>query len=92
MIDGGSDNLRGEQRRAHDELEADRLIQKALALFCISDRGVARDEEQLRRKKAVDWLLKKKTTVTVVWITERLRMGHCTKASRYISIFEKGGG
>jgi putative transposase len=33
MISGNSDNLRGQQRRAHDEKEAECLLQKALACW-----------------------------------------------------------
>ena len=40
-------------------------------------------------KQAIAWMLKKKTTVTVVWIAERLKMGHRTNASRAISSFDQ---
>lgn len=38
-------------------------------------------------KQAVAWLLKTKTTVTGVWLAERLNMGHRVNASKAISRF-----
>ena len=40
-------------------------------------------------KQALAWLLKTKTTVTGVWLAERLRMGHRVNASKAISRFRE---
>ena len=87
MIDGSSDNLRGQQRRAHDEREAEHLLQLALNLLGLTEAELVDMKSNRSEKQAIAWLLKKRTTVTIVWLATRLSMGHRTNASKAISIF-----
>ncbi len=89
MIENSSDNLRGEQRRAHDELEAERLLGRALTGLGICEEELLSMKSTRAEKQAVVWMLKKHTTITVVWLASRLSMGHRTNASRAISIFDR---
>ena len=89
MITGHSDNLRGDQRRAHDEKGAEQFISELLGLFELSDAAICAMKSTRLEKQAVAWFLKKNTTVTVVWIASRLEMGHRTNASRSISRFDR---
>jgi hypothetical protein len=84
-----SDNLRGEQRRAHDEAEAERLLKEALQLLSIGEDKLLGFKNTHPIKEAVAWLIKKNTTVEVVWVASRLKMGHRTGASRAISRFDR---
>ena len=77
-----TDNLRGMQRKAHDEVEAERLICKALNELGISETELLGMKNNRPEKQAVVWLLKKSTTVTGVWIAARLSMGSRTNISR----------
>jgi len=86
-----SDNLRGSQRAAHDELEAERLLAEALQVLCLSEEELLSLKNTRAEKQAVVWLLKKHTTVEVTWLAQRLDMGHRTNASRAISRFEQAG-
>jgi hypothetical protein len=85
MIGGDSDNLRGQQRRAHDEMEAERLLKQALDALGLEEPELQRMKNTRSEKQVIAWLLKKRTTVTVAWIASRLGMGHRTSASRAIS-------
>jgi len=87
-----SDNLRGEQRRAHDEAEAERLLQEALQVLNVEEDELLGLMSTHPVKGAVAWLLKKYTTVEVTWVASRLNMGHRTSASRAISRFDSGSG
>ena len=87
-----SDNLRGEQRRAHDEAEAERLLQEALRVLELEESELLSFKSTHPVKGAVAWLLKKYTTVEVVWVAARLNMGHRTGASRAISRFDCASG
>lgn len=89
MIPGRTDNLRGAQRRAHDEKAAEELLKTVLDTLGISENKLRAMKSTQIEKQAIAWLLKKRTTVTVVWIAERLRMGHRTNASRAISSFDR---
>jgi len=88
MIGGDSDNLRGQQRSAHDEMEAERLLKKALGALGLEEPELQAMKNTRPEKQSIAWLLKKRTTVTVVWIASRLGMGHRTSASRAISEIE----
>lgn len=83
-----SDNLRGEQRRAHDEAEAERLLQEVLPILNVEENELLGLMNTHPVKGAVAWLLKKHTTVEVTWVASRLNMGHRTSASRAISRFD----
>jgi hypothetical protein len=89
QLPGSSDNLRGEQRRAHDEAEAERLLKEALQLLSIGEEELLGFKNTHPIKEAAAWLLKKNTAVEVVWVASRLNMGHRTGASRAISRFDR---
>jgi len=84
-----TDNLRADQRRAHNEAEAERLLRHALILLGLTEEELSAMKTTSAEKQAVAWLLKKKTTVTAVWLTGRLQMGHRTNVSRAISAFNR---
>ena len=88
-IPGRTDNLRGDQRRSHDERAAEMLLNAALEALDLSAEEMRQLKSTQIEKQAVAWLLKKRTAVTVVWIAEHLNMGHRTNASRAISNFER---
>ena len=60
MITGHSDNLRGDQRRAHDEKGAEQFISELLGLFELSDAAICAMKSTRLEKQAVAWFLKKK--------------------------------
>ena len=88
MIGGNSDNLRGQQRSAHDEMEAERLLKLVLDALGLTEVELRAMKSTRSEKQVVAWLLKKRTTVTGVWLAARLGMGHRTSASRAISEIE----
>jgi REP element-mobilizing transposase RayT len=85
----GRDTLRGAQRRDHGVAEAERLIQAGLKALHLSEQEIVESKAVRIEKQALVWLLKSYTTVRVIWIAERLRMGHPVNASRAISRFNK---
>jgi REP element-mobilizing transposase RayT len=88
-IAAATDNLRGGQRRTHDEVEAERLLAMALGSLGLGEDELLKLKSVALEKQAVAWLLKRNTTVTGVWIAHRLNMGHRVNASRAISLFDK---
>ncbi|MEN7973498.1 MAG: transposase [Verrucomicrobiota bacterium] len=89
MLPDRSDNLRGGQRRAHDEKEAERLLAAALDRLKINETDLLAMKNNQPEKQSVAWLLKKFTTVTGVWITSRINMGHRSNLSRALSALER---
>lgn len=88
MLPDHSDNLRGSQRRAHDEMEAERLLKAALKRLKVSEDDLLAMKSNRPEKQSVAWLLKKSTTVTGVWIAARLNMGHRSNLSRALSALD----
>lgn len=85
-----NDNLRSDQRIDHGVRGAERLLKKALKTLEVREDALKELKNTDLRKQGVAWLLKTQTTVTGIWIAERLNMGHRTNASRAISRFRQG--
>ena len=83
------DTLRGAQRRDHGKAEAERLIQAGLNALSLQEQEILDSKAVRIEKQALVWLMKTYTTVRVVWIAERLQMGHPVNASRAIHRFKK---
>ncbi len=84
-----SDNLRGEQRRAHDEYEAECLLDAALKALNITEAALLQLRFNHPVKQAIVWLLKSNTTVTGVWLADRLRMGNRSNVSRALTAISR---
>ena len=83
------DTFRGAPRREHGEAEAERLLRECLILLKLTEEEVLLSKSTRLEKQAIAWLLKTKTTVTGLWIADRLNMGHRVNASKAISRFRK---
>ena len=79
------DSYMGEEIKMHDELEAERLFHKGLVYFGITEEELSCLKKGDDRKKVIAWYIRKKTSVRVSWITQRLKMGVTSNFSRYIS-------
>jgi hypothetical protein len=85
------DTFRGEQRRDHGIFEAERLLALCLQTLEMKEEDLYASKNTRLEKQAVAWILKTKTTVTGVWIADRLQMGHRVNASKAISRFRHSG-
>ena len=83
------DNCRGAQRSEHGVKAAEQLIAAALASFQIDERTLLSLKQVALEKQALAWLLQSKTSVTNVWIADRLNMGHRVNVSRGITRFRR---
>jgi hypothetical protein len=90
QLPGKSDNLRGEQRTAHDECEAERLLGEALVALDMTEEEFLRRKFNSPEKQVTAWLLKRHTTVTAVWLAERLQMGVRSNVSRALTAVTRG--
>lgn len=91
-IAAGGDNLRGAQRRAHGEAEAERLLRVAMKRLGVGLSELKKRKSVDLEKQAIAWLLHTHTSVTVTWIADTLEMGHRVNASRALSRFREGKG
>jgi len=86
---GQSDNLRGEQKPAHGASEAERIWREGLELLGGEEMELLNAKSTRMEKRALAWLMKKNTAVTVKWIAERTEMGHASTASLAINRFAR---
>ena len=82
------DSFRGEEVRLHDEKEAENLFQQGLACFNLTEEDLPVLKKGDDRKRVIAWLVRKKTSVRVEWITTRLCMGVASNFSYYYQSVE----
>ena len=83
------DSFMGEEIRAHDEKEAEKLFQQGLACCGITEGDLPRLKKGDDRKKVIAWHIRKKTSVRIEWITRRLTMGVTSNFSCYVRTVEQ---
>ncbi len=83
------DSFMGEEVRLHDEKEAGDLFEFGLKVCDITEPDLPGLKKGDERKKAIAWLIRKKTSVRVGWITSRLKMGTTSNFARYIRAVEQ---
>ena len=74
----------------HDEHRAEELVTKAFKILEIDDTGLSVMKKSDPRKQAIAWLLKQKTSVSNVWIANRLCMGHYTAVNNAVYALHQG--
>ena len=89
LLGRGGDNLRGEQRRAHGEAEAERLLAAGLLVLGLEEGDLLALRNPRVEKQAMAWLMNVHTTCTVRWVAQRLGMGHPENASHGINRFRR---
>jgi len=93
LIDHGglvqTDNWRGEQRKEHGQREAERLIQKGIEELSVTEEEILQSKSMRQEKQAIVWLVKRNTTVTGVWLANRLQLGHRVNCSRALRVFDQ---
>ena len=87
---GTGDNYRGGQKREHNQAMAEKYFAAALEKLEMQESDFLTLKANRLEKQAVAWLLKTHTTVTGVWLSERLQLGHPSNTSRALKRFREG--
>jgi REP element-mobilizing transposase RayT len=74
----------GEAKAAHDEAAAERELQRAFRALGLDEGAVERLAKGAREKVVLAWWLRRRTTVSLRWVSERLGMGHYTRVTQAI--------
>ncbi len=74
----------GEQRRMHDEVEAERLLIRAADVVGLDLTAIGLLKRGDLQKGLVAWFLSKNTSVGQKWIAKRLEMGDSSNVSRAV--------
>lgn len=71
----------GGARERHDVVAAERLLARGLKALALKEPDLEGLPLRAPEKVALAWWLRKQTTVSLRWVTERLRMGHYTSVT-----------
>jgi hypothetical protein len=74
----------GPARRAHDEAAAGIYLKKAMRALELSEESLKVLPKGSPEKAVLAWWLREHTTVSLRWVSERLQMGHYTRATQAI--------
>jgi REP element-mobilizing transposase RayT len=75
----------GEAKAAHDAAAAERELQRALRALGLNEAGMERMPKGAAEKVVLAWWLRRRTTVSLRWVSERLEMGHYSRVTQAIS-------
>jgi hypothetical protein len=81
----------GGAKRAHDENAAERSLEQGLRELGLSRQELETMAKGAPEKVVLAWWLRDRTTVSLRWVSERLGMGHYTRASQAISQMKRPG-
>jgi REP element-mobilizing transposase RayT len=81
---------RSKERLAHGEKEAERLLKEGLSAAGLQERDLGTLPANEKRKVAIARAIWRRTTVSQVWIAERLKMRHAANVSLALHR-DKGG-
>ena len=74
----------GEAKAAHDEAAAQRELQRVFRALGLDEGAVERLGKGAAEKVVAAWWLRRRTTVSLRWVSERLGMGHYTRVTQAI--------
>jgi REP element-mobilizing transposase RayT len=72
----------GAARQAHDELAAEKMLQTGLKALGLKMEALKAMRKGAPEKVALAWWLRERTTASLRWVGERLRMGHSGNVSQ----------
>ena len=75
----------GGAREAHDAATAERLTLKGMKALRMSEAGLQRSSKAEPEKVALAWWLRRRTSVSLRWVAQRLQMGQYTRVSQAVS-------
>jgi hypothetical protein len=74
----------GEAKSAHDETAAEGELQRAFRALGLEEGAMERLPKGTAEKVVLAWWLRRRTTVSLRWVSERLGMGHYTRVTQAI--------
>ena len=75
----------GGAREAHDAAAAEWLTRKGMAALGLTPARLEQLPKTAPEKVALAWWLRRRTTVSLPWVSERLGMGHYTRVTQAVN-------
>ena len=83
LSSGQRDSFSGDEVGAHDEKEAERLLEGGLRVLDLAESKLCELRKGAEEKALLAWLIRRNTAVSNAWIAGRLQMGRPDCLSRY---------
>lgn len=83
LSSGERTSFSGDEVGAHDEKDAERLLNEGMKILGITEEGLLKLKKGVEEKALLAWLIRRNTAVSNTWIAERLKMGRPDCLSRY---------
>jgi putative transposase len=75
----------GPAKRAHDQSAAEQQLKRGLAALGLESPALAALPKGAPEKLALAWWIRRRTTVPLRWVSERLAMGHYSRVTHDLS-------
>jgi len=85
------DSHSGGANKEHGRLAAEQMLREALDALHLAEADLDEMRKGAPEKKVIAWWLRKRTTMSLAWISDRLRMGHPATVSHAVSQAKRGG-
>ena len=82
----------GGAKAAHDQAAAEQLLKRALRVLGLSAAQLQGLPKGAAEKAALAWWLRRRTTVSLRWVGQRLGMGHYTRVTQGVRRTERSVG
>ena len=79
------ETYKGQEMRAHDEAQAEQILGKGLRTLNLNEQDLHNMDKGAREKQVLAWWIRKKTVISRVWISQRLRMGDVSRVTQAVS-------
>ncbi|MGA2751702.1 MAG: hypothetical protein ABSG59_23300 [Verrucomicrobiota bacterium] len=85
------DSHSGGARKEQWRLAAEQMLREALDALQLAEADLDEMGKEAPEKKVIAWWLRKRTTMSLACISDRLRMGHPATVSHAVSQAKRGG-
>jgi REP-associated tyrosine transposase len=75
----------GPARERHDAAAAEQALRRGLRTLGLKEEDLEGMPKGASEKVVLAWWLRERTTVTLRWVSERLKMGHYTRVTQALS-------
>ncbi|MGD1085556.1 MAG: transposase [Verrucomicrobiota bacterium] len=82
----------GAAKGAHDQAAAEEQLVRAMEILGLSLESLDQLPKGAPEKVALAWWLRERTTVSLRWVAERLRMGHYSRVTQAVSRMKRRPG
>ena len=86
------ESFSGAAKTRHDEAGAEEALEQGMKVLGLKEKDLKTFRPGAREKVALGWWLRRETTVSLRWVSERLEMGHYSRVSQAVNRMQRKPG